>query len=360
MTTGRFSELDGLRGLAAVAVLVSHFTGAYDTINVDAPKAFFDFPYGAFGVQLFFLISGFVILMSARRATEPSDFVISRASRIYPAYWLSLIIALAVAPVLHEPHLRLSAWEALLNFTMGQRWLQVPNAVDVYWTLAVELQFYVLIAVLLIVTRCRLSDRVVSRVSFFWLLMAVLVAIWAGPYSQGIDPQSVITPVKIVLNLTLAEYAPLFCAGMLAFTARAQRRMSPLLLLSSGSAVFVTGVLHSWVDAAVVAGICAFFVTVTMRTTTSWLTIAALQWLGKISYSLYIIHAVIGYVTITAVLPFVGRDWAMLLAAAVSIGASWLLYETGEKRCSAVLRRLLEKWRDRRKSRTAEGASGEG
>lgn len=350
MTT-RFRELDGLRGMAAMAVLVSHFTGAYNSRYLNDPLPFFDFPYGAFGVQLFFLISGFVILMSARRAKTPRDFVISRVSRIYPAFWISLIAALLVAAFLQPPHTRLSFWEAAANFTMFQRWLLVPNAVDVYWTLAVELQFYLLLVGLLILTRCRISDQFISFVVISWLVVSVAVAVWAGPYSRGIDPQHVVTPVKIVLNVTLAEYGPLFCAGMLAFISRARGRISGLLLLSSAGSVFVAGILHTWLDAAIVAGICVAFIVIAMRKTTVWLTALPFQWLGKISYSLYIIHAVIGYVIIKAVLPYVGRDWGMLVAAAASIVAAWLLYEVGEKRASALMKRSLESLRDRSRRR---------
>jgi len=72
----------GLRGIAALAVVVGHFTGTYNTRYPDDPAPIFDFPAGAFGVQLFFMISGFVILISAERARVPTDFVISRVSRL--------------------------------------------------------------------------------------------------------------------------------------------------------------------------------------------------------------------------------------------------------------------------------------
>lgn len=346
----RFKELDGLRGIAAFAVLISHFTGAYNTRYVGDPRPLFDFPYGAFGVQLFFLISGFVILMTALRARVPSDFVISRVSRIYPAYWLSLIAALVVGRLWQTSEVQLSLWESILNFTMFQRWLFVPNAVDVYWTLAVELQFYIVIFVLLVVTRCRLSAKWLSSMVWGWLAISLVVAIWAGPYSRGIDPQNVVTPVKVVLNLTLAEFGPLFCAGMLAYVARGKKQVTVQLIIASASAVAVAVLLHNWLYGGIVAGICIFFVYVAMRETTRWLTIAPLQFLGRISYSLYIIHAVVGYMIIKVAMPYIGRDWGMLMATVGSILAAWLLYEIGEKRGSALMKRALEFARERFRS----------
>lgn len=339
---GRFRELDGLRGIAALVVLVGHFTGTYNSLYRNDPLPFFDFPYGAFGVQLFFLISGFVILMSARRAATPGSFAVSRAARIYPAYWISLILALLVMRLWRSSELQLGLWESILNFTMFQRWLLVPNAVDVSWTLAVELQFYLLIFGLLVFTRCRISDRVISIVVCCWLVVAIAVSVWAGPFSRGVAPDQVVTPVKVVLNLTLAEYGPLFCAGMVSFLARSRGRISPLLLITSAGAVLVSVLLHSWQYGAIVGGICVFFILISLRRSTRWLTVAPLQWLGKISYSLYIIHTVIGYVVIKALLPYVGRDWGMLVATGASLVAAWLLYELGEKRASALMKRVLE------------------
>lgn len=84
--TSRFRELDGLRGIAALAVVLSHFTGTHNLRYVDDPAPLFDAWWGGFGVQLFFMISGFVILMSAERARRASDFAIARIARLYPAY----------------------------------------------------------------------------------------------------------------------------------------------------------------------------------------------------------------------------------------------------------------------------------
>lgn len=336
--TGRFRELDGLRGLAALAVLVGHFTVTYNSHFKTDPPSSFNFQYGAFGVQLFFLISGFVILMSASRAKKPSDFLISRVTRIYPAYWLSLILALSL---LLLSQARVGIREAALNFTMMQRWLQVPDVVDVYWTLGIELQFYAFIFVLLLVTRCRLSGRVISGVAILWLIVALIVAVWAGPYSRGVAPGDVVTPVKIALNLTLAEYGPLFCCGMFAYLSRRDGKPLLLMIVAGVVSVTVATLLHSWVYGAIVAGICTGFMVIVLRRRTLWLNLGPLQWLGKISYSLYIVHTTIGYAVIRFAWPFVGRDGAVVVALIASAATAWAVYELGEHRGSAILKNFL-------------------
>lgn len=347
---GRFRELDGLRGIAALAVLVYHFTGPYNSHYTTDPRPIFDFPFGAFGVQLFFLISGFVILMSADRAKQPSDFIISRAARIYPAYWASLILALAVGFFFQLKVAELTAWEILINFSMMQRWLLVPNAVDVYWTLAVELQFYVLVFALILVTRSRITDRVVNIVCSVWLCVSLGVAVWASPFSAGIDPQNVVTPVKILLNISIAEFGPLFCTGMLAYLSR--KNGNPMLLMPVAGAVSVavTILLNAWLDGVIIAVICTAFVLIALRPRTLWLNLRVLQWLGKISYSLYIVHSTVGYLIIRSVWPFIGRDWAILVALIGSALTAWVIYEIGERRSSAAMKAFLLSLRRRTRS----------
>lgn len=241
--TRRFIELDGLRAVAAVAVLVGHYTATFDTDIGGAPLAGWRFLYGAFGVQLFFLISGYVILMTARRAHRPADFAISRVSRLYPAYWMALALTLAVIAV--WPQVPFPSFGAVLvNATMVQRWFLVPDINDVSWTLAVEMQFYILVFALLALTRCHLRRRTVLLALWVWVAIGVLTVIVLTVPVPEFAALHETTTTKILLNLTLAEYAPLFAAGCLTFLARTKELSwwSPLTMLAI--AVVISGVLH--------------------------------------------------------------------------------------------------------------------
>lgn len=345
---GRFRELDGLRGLAAIAVVLSHYTWAYDSRYFDGGEPLLSFEEGAYGVQLFFLISGFVILMSARRASRPSDFVISRLTRLYPAYWGALAITVILAAIFHVPHVPLDTSTVILNTTMIQRWFLVPNVDDVYWTLAIEMQFYVLIFLLLVVTRTHLANRVLNAVCGVWLTVTVLVSIWASPESHGIDPQLVVTPVKLVLNAVIAEYAPLFVAGAFLLISREQGRLHPMVPTAGLVAFANSYLLRDLPHAVVVGGITALFAFVAMRDSTRILLWGPLQWYGKISYSLYITHATLGYAAIHLLVGRIGRDAAMLAAFALASALAWVLWRTAEATVSPAARRRLIQWRDRR------------
>src|SRR3954471_5447882 len=92
----RLVELDALRGVAVLLVVAFHYTArfaeAYPAAGAGAP----DFSFGAYGVHLFFIISGFVIIMTVDRSERAADFVVARFSRLFPAYWTAILITSAV------------------------------------------------------------------------------------------------------------------------------------------------------------------------------------------------------------------------------------------------------------------------
>lgn len=120
--------LDGLRACAALSVLVAH-------IWSNAP---WSTDVGQSGIRLFFAISGYCIFLSIDLAKHHSigHFVVRRVFRLYPAYWLSILLAL----VLLETNYPLS--QILANTTMVQRLFGASDIVNVYWTLFYELIFY--------------------------------------------------------------------------------------------------------------------------------------------------------------------------------------------------------------------------
>ncbi len=145
---GRYQFLDALRGLAAFLVVVQH--GA----EMLLPRLVGRSPLnlGETGVVLFFLLSGVVIPPSIGRSRSLGRFWVKRLCRLLPAYWASLAGCLTlVAMGLFPPPfiaMRHPAAGALINLTMVQSFFGVPSAIGVYWTLPIELLFYVLCSAL--------------------------------------------------------------------------------------------------------------------------------------------------------------------------------------------------------------------
>lgn len=139
----RLIFLDALRGVAALAVLVRH---AANPVLAALGRGPLPFDFGQFGVLIFFLISGFVIPISLER-TGIREFWIKHVFRLYPLYWFSIaiVIALASTPIAHELTLSLRAMSLgtlLLNLTMVQSLVlpDAPSLRGVYWTLARRLR----------------------------------------------------------------------------------------------------------------------------------------------------------------------------------------------------------------------------
>jgi len=149
-TRGRIGSIDALRGVAALCVCVQHAVHPIIVHPATMPQArawlsaitLDRFDLGRYGVVLFFLISGYVVPFSLSGAHALPRFALTRAIRLYPAFWLSLIAVVATGPAL-PPVAQVAA-----NLTMAPALFGQQPLSGVYWTLFVELAFYALCAAL--------------------------------------------------------------------------------------------------------------------------------------------------------------------------------------------------------------------
>jgi peptidoglycan/LPS O-acetylase OafA/YrhL len=132
MTTSRVNEIDLLRFISALSVVFFHY--AFWGHTADA-MSIMPYPllasvskYGWLGVLLFFMISGFVILMTAASGSL-RGFVISRIVRLYPAFWACCTITFVAIVVLGTPRYSASVGQYLINMTMLSNFLYV-EAID--------------------------------------------------------------------------------------------------------------------------------------------------------------------------------------------------------------------------------------
>ena len=279
----RFQELDVLRGLAAVSVLLFHYLTRYDQMyppRSDVPFGFFN---GAYGVQLFFVISGFVIFMTLSRCKTASDFLVSRFSRLYPAYWAAALITFVVGSMWPLPDQHYTVMQLLINLTMLQGFGNVPAIDGVYWSLGVELCFYAVMLVLFLTGQ--LENTV--RLSVVWLAAA------AGTYllaDVGID-----VPWKIQQVFVL-RYAELFVAGIIFYELymKGPSVGRVALLAACFSVHLIDHGLESGERILVIFALVAIAVSGRVQV----LCVRPLVWLGTISYTLYLTHSMIGFALI--------------------------------------------------------------
>jgi peptidoglycan/LPS O-acetylase OafA/YrhL len=279
----RLSELDALRGLAALLVVGLHFTFRYDELYHHVEPIPFSVPLGKHGVELFFAISGFVIFMTLERTKRPMDFVVSRFSRLYPAYWAAMILTTAVVHLggLYDQQISLRAF--FVNLPMIQSALKVPLVDGAYWTLSVELCFYGCMFMLYL-------GRYLNRIEPLLVVWIALKWLWAAHF--GTHQMSWALGVVLI-----QQYIPFFAIGMICYR----------LLTRTTSWAWVVGIIafaivtEFWLDgselgvvACIVAGIFLLFAT----GHATWLRWRGLAGLGAISYTLYLLHENIGWTVI--------------------------------------------------------------
>ena len=199
----RLIEVDSLRGLAALAVVLYHFTTRFTELYSPNPPPTFAFPDGHYGVNLFFIISGFVIFMTLEKTSRPLDFVVSRFSRLFPAYWAAIIITFSITHLLGLPGKLVDITAAVGNLIMIHGFFRIPHVDGVYWTLEVELLFYCGMFLLYRLGRLHLIHRVLLcllalRLTYFvlergfgielsWTLSRFLILSYIPWFSLGIS-----------------------------------------------------------------------------------------------------------------------------------------------------------------------------
>jgi peptidoglycan/LPS O-acetylase OafA/YrhL len=153
----RLDVLDLVRIFAALSVVFYHYlyrgwiTGGLSSVDFGHYDGFFK--YGYLGVQLFFIISGFLVTMSAEGRTWQS-FIIGRIGRLFPAYWTCLLVTLFFIYFVDDGRFYITILEAVANLTMISKLFGVPFVDGAYWTLIYELVFYFWIFILLITKAC--------------------------------------------------------------------------------------------------------------------------------------------------------------------------------------------------------------
>ncbi len=149
---GRYEFLDALRGIAAMAVVLQHSAEfiwpEYLKFSIGV------FRLGEFGVILFFMVSGFIIPASLEKYDSVPRFWVGRFFRLFPLYWACVLAALVLAAVgrfyLPEPFLAEPVRWTLVNLTMVQQFVEGPLVIGASWSLAYEMVFYLAMSIMLL------------------------------------------------------------------------------------------------------------------------------------------------------------------------------------------------------------------
>ncbi len=284
------------------------------------------FDLGTQGVQFFFIISGFVILMTLEHCSHLAEFWVRRLARIYPAFVVSTVITLIVVHAIGPPELKTRPIDALLGFTFLTQYLPGIRYVDgSYWSLVTEVQFYFVIGILYTAFRCRFELAWVTYVfvgSIFWVV---------GNHSRFHVLHT------LARHVFLVESIPYFTAGILFYELYAGTCRRPWLLALTALAGYAAvaeplDTMRPLVTAAMVAAFVLF-----LRGWLEWLAIRPLVFLGSISYSFYLLHQYIGVSLIRQLTPYLPDLVALCVAASCCVGLAFALTRWVELPAKALI-----------------------
>ena len=356
----RLETLDGLRALAVAAVVLYHYCYFWTPAGNGYPliaygDALAGLPFvsiGYLGVHLFFVISGFVILLTLERTSSLKEFLLRRTLRLWPALLIFGTVTFAVVSMLGPEELRVGWWEYLLSLVTlppqhvgmllgasGWKWLD-----GAYWSLFVEVKFYIIIGLMFFA----LSGRViVAWIAFELMTMAIGLQTYAvgGRFWHMLD------------GFFFQPYVPYFSFGLAAYanwSGRGGKAVQLLAVLAILHAALVLAIelvqnpgANLWSSAEVVAGqtiiFALFYLFAWRRLSFSFLGWPPLVRAGRASYGIYLLHQNVGVALLAIPLfaaPLVGVGAALLVCAGIVIIAV-LVYEHIEHPLQTRLKQRL-------------------
>lgn len=313
--SGRLLTLDCLRGVAAIAVVWFHFTQvSAEFLPQGLLKS--SGTYGWLGVDVFFVISGFILPYALKRAGyRPADyfqFVWKRVLRLDPPYLVSIAVVIvlnfasSLVPSYGGPPFQFDLKQVLLhlgylNAFFNEDWLNI-----VFWTLAIEFQFYLLVALVFPLIN---HPTIAFRVGICGLLAM----------------SAFILPSR---NMVF-HHLFLFLLGIWAFHIKSGL-LAGIQKQSVGWALLAVGTWFTLGGPAALVGTATGLLIVHARLNARWLL-----FLGQISYSLYLLHMPIGMRVINIGGRFadgpVEKVVVLALAVAVTIGAAFVFHRWVER-----------------------------
>lgn len=307
----RIKELDAFRGLAALAVVLYHYTTIYSkNFDVESPLYF---SYGWLGVPFFFILSGFVITLTIERCQNSWQFLKKRFVRLYPTFWICLVLTLVTIGVTNsnsiDPMFDRPTLDIIANFTMFHELAKLHHVDGSYWSLLPELLFYLLMAVLFF------FKKVDNVLQFNGALLVICFVHY-------------FFPIPIFSRLLDLHYVLLFMIGICFYRIYTRVGKAPVYLhlliianLILGS--YLYGIVRPHLDILTIfitfPAIVLFFYTFVYLKFEILGRSKFLLFLGFISYPLYLIHQIIGFIVMFYLDQFVSRVWSVIFTTSIAI-----------------------------------------
>ena len=321
----RILELDAIRAISCLNLLLFHFTWVYaHKYGFDSPLVWM-FPYGKYGVQLFFMLSGFVNVMTLIGKRSTTDFLVARCIRIFPSYWLCILLNVLLFSSIPFFAQSVSVGATAANLSTLPKLFGYENMEPVTWTLQVEMLFYTFLVLMTALGGWKhtLRNLMVGTVACLAGCAAIhgIKTAWPGNGFGG--------SLHVVEQLFILRNFPLFVMGMLLneiYNDRGNRVHNALGILFAAFVFHVVDLRgHNPAATALLFGLLAFG---------AWGKIPPLRWkplvyISSISYTLYLFHNNIGSCCINQLQKFGLESHASIVVATglmIALGAATTMW----------------------------------
>jgi peptidoglycan/LPS O-acetylase OafA/YrhL len=322
----RITVLDSFRAIAAMSVLFYHFDNRH-------------FEYGYYGVQLFFIISGFVIFKTIEAVKSSKEFIVKRFFKLFPTYWVCMSLTFLV--ILLSPaftDLQVSIRDYLSNLTMIATRFGANYIDNAYWSLEPELAFYVFICVIYAFNKI----QYIQIIGIAWLCLILV------NYAAGIETYF---PAIRLFNI---RHGQLFFSGIL-FYKMYKDGPDKFSILGICCCYIISLLVYIKADAhrasgpVVIAAITIiyslFFLFLFNRL--GFLSNKVLVFLGGISYPLYLLHQSLGLILIKRMQVSLHMNYvtAFFIMMSVVLTLAYLVNKYVEKFSLKMSRKIISNLR---------------
>ncbi len=309
----RFQELDALRGIAIFGIVIHHYL-MYSYNRPEYSKGLVStIDTLHYIVNWFFVLSGYVVYMTLTKINYLPNFIVNRFSRLFPAYIFAVLITsliITVSP--YYNYIPADFNRIAINLTMLQHWFRVEAIDGSYWTLPLELSFYVIVYFVFL---SKLNKHVHWFTGIF-LIFTLIVNILA---------HRSIALAYTLYYIPVLKAGTFFMAGICFYKLFENKNdnIAKILILLSLIIQFVIG---NWVEVAYIATFYLLLYLFILQKL-QWIVHPKILFLARMSFSVFLLHQYIGY----EIMNYLEQEWNLfhslqiIITLSVMFSLSWLL-----------------------------------
>jgi peptidoglycan/LPS O-acetylase OafA/YrhL len=360
----RVSTVDGFRCIAILAVMSYHYL--YRFSPPLSEKNYYPyqyeqsiFQYGFFGVQLFFIISGFVISQTLQKTSTLKAFAVKRLIRLWPAMILCSTITFFVV-MLMDQRQQFPFFHSRTVLDFLPSWTFIPpilwNAIlnregiayvdGVYWSLFAEIVFYIFGGIIFF-----LKPRAFLQNWLGATLFVNSIRLVTSPKNHFLFPDNINSVFSIIYNVYLElhfSYWVYFSLGVFFYHLYSKniRHRSAIVMMAMLVGLEVYFIGDNTLRILLLAVIVLFLILVYRESWLSFLRLKGVVWIGLVSYPLYLLHENIGIILINRIGEItnrIGAAYLPFIIAIVMLVVSSLIFKFYERPITSYLKSKIFK-----------------